>query len=147
MNLKSHVARLHKLAIRTARHLQLIVIILFLLYAIGGVAFLAEFPNADLYDQLFGILILLGVPLPLFVSEVLAVFRRWESAAYLCAACWIAIGGYLLLVAVFTVFERFPDWLEIAYIASIFVPAGLVALVLAVLHLEWPKLLHPSQRK
>ncbi len=125
---------------RLACHLQLIVFVLFVLYLLGASRILFGSWPVDSPGVYFGTLILLFVPLPVFVCEFLAVLKRSVIAALLCILWWLVIAAGLLLTPVVVAEGAQPGAPSILPTVLVFVPLGLGAVLLAILHGIWPSL-------
>lgn len=144
MNFRLQLSKFRRLLLRVARHLQLIVIVLFLLYGVSAVTILFGLQQLDSHGVALGAAILLIAPLPIFACEILAVFVRWPPGSYLCVALWVLAGVWAFLTSL-VIASRSSSSSSLVD-AFVFVSIGLAALLLASLHFVWPRLLHDSHK-
>ncbi len=98
MNYRSQLFRVRLACLRIARHLQLIVIILFMLYVLGAVTLLFAMDRVPSFGAAIGAIIFMAVPIPVFACEFLAVFVRWIPASYLCTGLWLIAAAWICLL-------------------------------------------------
>ncbi|HEX8372592.1 MAG TPA: hypothetical protein VF585_07420 [Chthoniobacterales bacterium] len=136
--------RIDSTFLRVARHLQIIVIILFMLY-LSGVAFLLL--HLHEFDTPFSLLLALMMmifPLPLFAVEALAVFAHRATASLVCVVVWslLSCGSFLMLLS--SIAQRGDDPFFL-YFAFLFATICAVSAILAILHNYWPYLCRDSR--
>ena len=126
--------------LRIARHLQIIVIALFMLYLIGVAFLLLHLHEFDTPFSLLPALMLMTFPFPLFVVEALALFAHKAIASLICVVLWSLLSGGSFLILLSAILQRDtnPFFFEFALT---FVTFGAISLLLAILHNYWPYLL------